>query len=135
MKGYELHYFLTQDPVTRVAYGGIYSVNNLPTKHSATYPLLLVINTGLKGTKGEHWVALYINPWQKAVYFDSYGLPPVAPSILQFLRKHSVSWTYSDRPIQDLRSTACGWFCLYFLYHAARGASLNKIHQPFCALL
>ena len=135
MKGQELHSFLTRDPVTSVAYRGIYSVDSLPSDLTIKYPLLVVINTGPKDSPGEHWVTLYINPWQRAVYFDSYGLPPLAPSICEFLQRHSVSWTYSDRPVQDLRSTACGLFCLYFLYHAARGASLDKIHQPFCALL
>lgn len=131
MNGEQLDDFLKRDPYTRRAYRGVYSSDALPTINLA-FPAALVINTDVSGGEGEHWVALYIDPWRVGTYFDSYGLPPMQRTIQTFLDEHAFKrWTFSTRSIQGALSSHCGIYCLYFLHHAAQGVSLDALSRPF----
>ena len=60
-------------------------------------------------------------------FFDSYGLPPLIPSILNFLRRMCSHWEYNTTQLLGLTSTICGeYFCLFALY-MYRGYSPNSL--------
>ena len=129
MRGSELAHFLRSDRQTRTAFQGVCPINKLPNRIS--YPCVLVVNTDLAGSPGEHWTCVYIDAFQKGVFFDSYGIGPRHPVLLAFLNYHCLSWFHSEIPIQSVFSTKCGEFCLYFLFLRARGVSLQRILSPF----
>jgi hypothetical protein len=73
-----------------------------------------VINLDKYSGGGTHWVALYISN-KNGYYFDSFG--EICPkNVINFLKRYKISWDYNKQQIQDLDSTACGYYCIYFLY-------------------
>jgi hypothetical protein len=87
---------------------------------------------------GTHWVALFIRN-NIAIYFDSYGLAP-PNDIKEFTKKNKL--IYSSDMIQSMTSTACGFYCIYFLFFFNKldtqystdkkyGYALNKLLLKF----
>ena len=70
----------------------------------------LIINMGDRETGGSHWVAILMNK-KNTVYFDSFGISPPT-EIVEFMKKRKVPSFYSDRQMQALDSTSCGWWCI-----------------------
>ena len=56
-----------------------------------------------------HWCSMIISP-RGNFWWDSYGFP--APENIEDLMS---SYIWNDRQIQDMNSTACGYFCIAFL--------------------
>jgi len=57
---------------------------------------------------GTHWVLLKIFPSKEVIYFDSFGLP--FPQQIKDFVKGKIAT--SNREIQDIDATTCGYFCL-----------------------
>ena len=129
MWGWELVQFLKKDWYTCVAFQGVFCADKLPK--NVTYPAAFVINTSQLGENQKHWVAIFIDAFQRGYYFDSFGLFPLDHSVKEFLNKFTVVWRYSPLSIQSVISNKCGHFCLYFLFHKSRGLTLEQILQPF----
>ena len=123
---------LLKDGYTRTAFQGVFSVDNLPLK--VYYPCAIVVNTDTSEGVGEHWTSIYINCFAEGVYFDSFGLGPRHPAVLGFLASHTIKWSYVDVQIQNVLSTACGFFCIYFLHKLCRGATVPQFLRPFARL-
>ena len=70
-------------------YLGDYSHDNIDVEHimkglckQPSSPAAVIVNSGNKQSKGEHWEAIYISPTDqthrsRVEFFDSYGLPPI----------------------------------------------------------
>ena len=129
MKGTEVAQFLQRKWPTRRFFQGVYPVDRLP--HSIRYPCCLVINTDTADKSGEHWTALYVSGGGVGVYFDSLGLPPLHPFVVDFLKKHTEKYKCNSSNIQGLLSDKCGYYVLYFLYESASGRTLSQLLQPF----
>lgn len=65
---------------------------------------------------GTHWVGFIISE-NIACYYDSYGMG-IPSDIKRFLKRFKKRLTviYSIDQIQTMKSVACGWYVLYFLY-------------------
>ena len=62
-----------------------------------------------KDGNGTHWTALYYNS-KHSYYFDPFGF--IAPvKVEQKLNKY----TFNNKQIQNLKSTACGYYCIAFI--------------------
>ena len=79
---------------------------------NGNYIINLTDNVELNG--GTHWVALCVKN-NYCVYFDSFG-GPADLDILLFMQyiKHK---GYSQKIIQSIESSLCGWYCLGFLFY------------------
>ena len=77
---------------------------------------MYIINLDDSTGPGTHWVALISDISDKAIYFDSFGLP--LPQ--EILDVHD-EWCYNDSQFQDERSVLCGYCCLYFLKEMSKG--------------
>ena len=111
----QIRTILQSDYVTKDCFEDVYSIDELPTwKPGRAY----VINTDEKDKPGEHWVAVYNNE-----YFDSYGFPPLDVRLTKFLPK----FTYNATQLQRVLSNACGFYCVYYILHRARGNSAENI--------
>ena len=75
-------------------------------------------------TNGTHWTAFYYYR-NRIEYFDSYGLKP--PQIIS----QNYKYIYNSSQLQSYSSKACGYFCLYFIYHRYRGLTFYEIIKRF----
>ncbi len=95
----------------------------VPPSHECCY----IIN--LDDGSGTHWTAVYIKN-KRATYCDSYGqIPP--PEVIRFLKKYRIKYEYNYSQIQALSSTACGWYCVAFLWCMNNGYTLSDFIAPF----
>ena len=65
-----------------------------------------------KDGNGTHYTCfkIPINSKNPIIYSDSFGFPP--PNEVMELAKHKQHILYSTKQVQDIKSTACGWFCV-----------------------
>lgn len=71
---------------------------------------------------GTHWVACY-KLGDLCIYFDSFGIYPPLEVVKQ-CKKHDI--IYSNQQIQALDSTACGYYCIAFLFFVHINKSIIK---------
>ena len=72
-----------------------------------------IINLDTKDGQGTHWVAVKVMDGC-VIYFDSFGLP-VPTEIRQRMKATKKKCFWTTDAIQDIKSEACGWYCLAFL--------------------
>jgi len=70
---------------------------------------------------GSHWIATYarnivIN------YFDSFGMP-LFQEMINHAKKLNLTLLPQNNQIQNIKTTTCGYFCLYFLNEMNKGKS------------
>ena len=88
--------------------------------HNHMQPLF-IYNLEPSYMSGSHWVATYV---KNGIinYFDSFGMPPFQEIVNHAKRKNMTLIHQSDQ-IQNLLTTTCGYFCLYFLNEMCKGRS------------
>lgn len=91
-------------------------------------------NTDRSNRPGAHWVVTIVKRDGNNEYFDSYGLPPLFSELERFLGD---SYSYNSECFQQLFSSVCGHYCIYYITQYARGYSqvailnmLSKKHRP-----
>jgi len=87
---------------------GIYSKDRLPTLKKGFY--IINIQNSDEGS-GTHWTCLYYDNNQ-TIYFDSFGF--AAPMEVQ---QHLKNYSYNDKQVQNIDSTACGYYCIAFILY------------------
>ena len=87
----------------------------IPRNHKLS---LFIYNLEPSYMSGSHWVATYVKD-NVINYFDSFGLPPFQ-EILDHAKRRNLTLLHQNQQIQNLYTTTCGFFCLYFL---------NEMHQ------
>lgn len=137
MEGQTVYDALQSDEVLRgLPTCDVYSVEDLDAlvrKRHLDKPMALVVNTDPSPDgPGEHWVALYIDK-ESAEYFDSFGDIPRRVAFYRLLNHVGLKWKRNERCLQDLWSSTCGHYCLYYLLLRSRGVPLQKIVQSFGA--
>ena len=75
-------------------------------------------------------MAVYFDAKLRAIYFDSFGLPPRNKRIINFLKRNCARWDYSRKVLQHPFSKMCGGYCIYFLVKKCQGQSLKAIVSP-----
>lgn len=86
-----------------------------PLKIPKNQTSFAVINAGDRSTGGSHWRCYFNDPNDEHInYFDPYGVVPDA-NTLTFLKKSKKKILYNTSQLQDIESTACGYYCLYFI--------------------
>jgi hypothetical protein len=86
---------------------GIFMKDELPSKLKRGFYVISLQSSNIGN--GTHWTVLYYN-YRNSLYFDAFGfVPPV--DVEQKLNRY----TYNDKQIQSLESTACGFYCVAFI--------------------
>ena len=92
---------------------------------------LFIYNLELAYLSGSHWVATYVN--DKVVhYFDSFDMPPFQ-EMVDHAKKKNLTLPHKNSQIQNLYTTTCGYFCLYFLNEMHQGNDYFDLLQVFDA--
>ena len=74
---------------------------------------LFIYNLEPSNMNGSHWVATYVKD-RVINYFDSFGMPPFQ-EIVRHAKERNLTLLHQNRQIQNLYTSTCGYFCLYFL--------------------
>lgn len=123
MYSFEIGYYVSEDAYLMEYFNGIYDFNiSLP--RYIKYPSSYIINVG------NHWVAIFIDKFRKAIYFDSMGFPPPT-RIHRFLNSVSTSWRFNMERIQSEVSTFCGHYCLLILKHLSQEGDVDEFINTF----
>lgn len=79
---------------------------------------------------GSHWVGIYIDKYGYSYFFDSFGRNPKG-TILNFILRNSLMYTYNTKQIQHLMSDVCGKYCILFLLNYALGNNVDQFINMF----
>ena len=90
---------------------------------------LFIYNLEPSYMSGSHWVATYVKD-NVINYFDSFGMPPFQ-EILDHAKERNITLLHQDQQIQNLYTTTCGYFCLYFLNEMHKNVDYFDLLQVF----
>ena len=76
-----------------------------------------------------HWVSTYMKD-NVINYFDSFGLPPFQ-EIVNHARKKNLTLLHQNNQMQNINTTTCGYFCLYFLNEMNKGKTYFDLLKVF----
>ena len=90
---------------------------------------LFIYNLEPSYMSGSHWVATYVK--DKVInYFDSFGMPPFQ-GIVDHAKKKNLTLLHQINQIQNINTTTCGYFCLYYLNEMNKGNSYYSLLEVF----
>ena len=101
-------------PLMKSLHGQVCAKEELPVGKKPLQAKAFIVNTDLAIDPGQHWLALYFTG-NKAIYFDSYGLPPLNDHVLPFIQNNSLGCIENTQMLQDVTSEVCGLYCFYVL--------------------
>ena len=112
---FQLAQVLTNDPVTKGSFAGVYACDQLSFIEINKYPKSFVVNTDPIELPGTHWIAIYFNEQMKlGEFFDSYGKHPIHYNkyFLDFINRNAVELEHNKMQLQSAFSTVCGQYCV-----------------------
>ena len=131
MRGWQLNEILQRDWRVRRVFRGVFASDSLPRYIEQGIPHAFIINIDRNNKPGSHWVALYIDAFGTATYFDSFGFPPYQPDIKNFIERNSYKLKNNPIIIQNIFATTCGLYCVYFVREMVKGKRLIDIISHF----
>ena len=99
---------------------------NTPHNHMQA---LFIYNLEPSYMNGSHWVATYVKNGI-VNYFDSFGMPPFQ-ELVDHVSKKKLILLHQNNQIQNINTTTCGYFCLYFLNEMNKGTSYYDLLKVF----
>ena len=90
---------------------------------------LFIYNLEPHYMSGSHWVTTYVRDGT-INYFDSFGMPPFQ-EFVNHAKEKNLNLLHQNRQIQNLYTTTCGYFCLYFLNEMRKGVDYFDLLQVF----
>ena len=106
---------------------GVYAKDLIPQN---IYNGVVIVNTDDSTAAGSHWVAIQFctsdNMVQGNYFFDSYALHP---EIYGIHIANLVGW--NEQQLQGLRSTVCGYYCMYYVIMRQQRVPMKRLLQQF----
>ena len=90
---------------------------------------LFIYNLEPHYMSGNHWVTTYVRNGT-INYFDSFGMPPFQ-ELVNHAKEKNLTLLHQNGQIQNLYTTACGYYCLYFLNEMHKGVDYFHLLQVF----
>ena len=108
----------------------INNVLSLDEKDKHKHKLVIFIyNLEPSYMSGSPWVATYVK--NKMIdYFDSFGMPPFQ-EIVDHAKKQNLRLIHQSDQLQNIKTTTCSYFCLYFLNETNKGNSYFDLLKVF----
>ena len=131
MNSRQLCWILSGDKFTKLSFKGVYAIDEMKLIETVSYPSSFVINLDPSYKPGSHWVAVYFDRNGIGEYVDSFAhYPPY--EVDHFLRSHAKGWQYNRMQVQELYTTTCGQFVVFYIYQKSRGLMMEVIlHKYF----
>lgn len=115
-------------------FSGAFAADRMPSPKA--FPWVMIVNTDPHDEPGEHWVTIVLKDNHKAVYFDSFGFPPLVPQIQRYLELNAFNGIkFNCSTLQHPNTTSCGYWCVLFVHHYLKGWSLKKFISFFSGRL
>ena len=128
MNAYEIFYELKDEH----CFKGVYSLDEIKNLKIQQRPFSIVINLDYSDEPGSHWVALFVDEKNIAIYFDSFGFPNFNEYFLNFLKINKINTVYCNRfHLQANYSKTCGAYCILFIKMCCNGFSFNEFIKLF----
>ena len=125
MNSRQIHQLLRSHLSTRRVIVGVYASDVLPSKPRAQRPCAYIVNLDPHHLPGSHWVCCYFpKDTYLPEYFDSYGQLP-SSNIVSFL--NAPRYLRSTATLQNLFSTVCGQYCMYYLWKRIQDCDMASI--------
>ena len=83
---------------------------NVPHNHKLA---LFIYNLEPSYMSGSHWIATYVKD-NVINYFNSFGMQPFQ-ELVDHAKRKNLTLLHQNQQLQNLYTTTCGYFCLYFL--------------------
>ena len=104
---------------------GLSRDETIPHGHQMTF----IYNLEPSYMTGSHWIATFVRD-SVIHYFDSFGLPPFQELVDYAIRKN-LTLLHQNNQIQNIMTTTCGYFCLYFLNEMQKGLTYYELLKVF----
>ena len=130
MNSNQLRWILSNEKVTKHAFCGVFALDEVKYLQNTSFPSAYVFNLDPGYKPGLHWVGVYFDKNGVGEYFDSFGRPPTR-EIRKFLDSYAEQWKYNGVQIQEMYSTTCGQFVIFYLYQRCSGLTLDLIIWKF----
>ena len=98
----------------------------VPHNHSQA---LFIYNLEPSYMSGSHWVATYVKD-NIVNYFDSFGMPPFQ-ELVNHAKRNNLTLLHQNNQIQNISTTTCGYFCLFFMNEMNKGNSYYDLLKVF----
>ena len=102
----------------------------VPHNHTLS---LFIYNFEPSYMSGSHWVATYVKD-RVINYFESFGMPPFR-EIVNHAKERNLTLLHQNQQIQNLYTTTCGYFCLYFLNEMNKRKGKGSTGEDYFNLL
>lgn len=121
------------------SFWGVFSINHLISlipKAQKAKTFSIIINLSHSSKRGSHFVTILCKNNQSLYYLDSLALPPqLHPPIWEFIQQcQRKSLIQLRTPIQHAMSSACGYFCIFFVLYFSNSplpqTSINFLPSP-----
>ena len=126
MDGKKLYELVAKDPVLKAHFIGVFAADELP--HHMQVGTGLIVNCCKRELPGEHWLALFQSTRNKVEFFDSFGN---TPSTYGLKIKSGQLDQWNNIQLQNLFSTVCGLYCIFYLSRRVRGNHMSTIVNIF----
>ena len=90
---------------------------------------LFIYNLEPTYMSASHWVATFVKDGV-IKYFDGFGMPPFQ-EMLNHARSKNLTLLHQNNQIQNIKTTACGCSCLYFLNDMSKGTTCYDLLRVF----
>ena len=131
MNSRQLRLILSGDKFTKLSFKGVYAIDEMKLIKTVSYPSSFVINLDLSYKPSSHWVAVYFDRNGVGEYFDSFARHPLY-EVDHFLCSYAKGWQYNRMQVQELYTTTCGQFVVFYIYRKSQGLTLEVIlHKYF----
>ena len=90
---------------------------------------LFIYNLEPSYTSGSHWVTTYVKD-NIINYFGSFGMPP-SQELVNHAKIKNLTLLHQNNQIQNIKTTTCEYFCLYFLNEMNKGNSYFDLLKVF----
>ena len=98
----------------------------VPHNHSQA---LFIYNLEPSYMSGSHWVATYVKD-NIINYFDSFGMPPFQ-ELVNHAKRKNLTLLHQNNQIQNISTTTCRYFCLFFLNEMNKGNPYYDLLKVF----
>jgi hypothetical protein len=134
MNGNRIAHILSLDKYAKDLFGG-FSTPDIPIPKFSSLPSIVILNTALYGTAGEHWCTVCFSKNRSCDFFDPYARSPTEYGFTNtLLSACNYEIRFNEKPVQGFLSKTCGHHCLYFALKYARKDtpdSIMKSYHPF----
>ena len=90
---------------------------------------LFIYNLEPSYMNGSHWIATYVR--DNAInYVDSFGMQPLQ-ELVDHAKRKNLTLLHQNGQLQNLYTTTCGYFCLYFLNEMHKNGDYFDLLQVF----